>query len=181
MKFLFEMFPIILFFAAYKIKGIYFATSVAIAASILQIGYTYYKNKKVEKPMIISLVLIIIFGGLTLLIHNELFIKWKPSVLYWTFSAILLIGKYVFNKNFIQSMLQKQITIPQNIWDRMNIIWALFFLVVGFTNIYIAYNFSTNVWVNFKLFGILGFMLVFVVLQSLILAPYIKEVEEKAE
>lgn len=181
MKFLFEMFPIILFFAAYKMKGIYVATSVAIAASIIQITYTYIKNRKVEKPMIISLVLIIVFGGATLLVHDELFIKWKPSVLYWIFSAVLITGRYVFKKNFIQAMLQKQITVPQNIWERLNIIWAVFFAAVGFTNLYIAYNFSTNVWVNFKLFGILGFMLVFVVLQSLMLAPYIRETEEKTE
>jgi len=181
MKFLFEMFPIILFFTAYKFKGIYFATSVAIAASVLQITYAYFKNKKVEKPMIISLVLIVVFGGATLLIHNELFIKLKPSVLYWIFSLVLIIGRYGFNKNFIQSMLQKQITVPQHIWEKLNIIWAVFFAVVGFINIYIAYHFSTNVWVNFKLFGILGFMLIFVVLQSIILAPYIKDTEEKAD
>lgn len=181
MKFLFEMFPIILFFAAYKFKGIYVATSVAIAASILQITFAYIKNKKVEKPMIISLAVIIIFGGATLLVHNEMFIKWKPTVLYWIFSGVLLIGRYVFDKNFVQAMLQKQITVPSHIWERLNIIWAVFFAAVGCINIYIAYHFSTNIWVNFKLFGILGCMLIFVIIQSIILAPYLKEAEEKAE
>ena len=181
MKFLFEMFPIILFFAAYKFKGIYVATSVAIAASILQITYAYFKNKKVEKPMIISLVVIIVFGGATLLVHNEMFIKWKPTVLYWIFAGTLLIGRYVFDKNFIQSMLQKQITVPAHVWEKLNLTWALFFAAVGCVNIYVAYHFSTNVWVNFKLFGILGFMLIFVVIQSLILAPYLKDAGEKAD
>ncbi len=181
MKFLFEMFPIILFFAAYKFKGIYVATSVAIAASIIQIAFAYFKNKKVEKPMIISLVVIVVFGGATLLVHNELFIKWKPSVLYWIFSGVLLVGRYGFNKNIVQSMLQKQIDVPLPVWERLNIIWALFFTTVGFVNIYVAYNFSTNVWVNFKLFGILGFMLIFVIIQSIILAPHIKETGEKAD
>jgi len=181
MKFLFEMFPIILFFAAYKFKGIYVATSVAIAASVLQIAFTYYKHKKVEKPMIIGLVVIVIFGGATLLIHNEMFIKWKPTVLYWIFSAILVIGRYVFDKNFIQSMLQKQIEVPVHVWEKLNISWALFFAAVGGLNIYIAYHFSTNVWVNFKLFGILGCMLIFVILQSFILAPYLKNTGEKAD
>jgi len=181
MKFLFEMFPIILFFAAYKFKGIYVATSVAIAASILQITFAYIKNKKVEKPMIISLAVIVVFGGATLLVHNEMFIKWKPTVLYWIFSGVLLIGRYVFDKNFVQSMLQKQITVPAHIWERLNIIWAVFFAAVGCINIYIAYHFSTNVWVNFKLFGILGCMLIFVIIQSVILAPYLKEADEKAE
>jgi intracellular septation protein len=181
MKFLFEMFPIILFFAAYKFKGIYVATAVAIAASIIQISYTYYKNKKVEKPMIISLVIIIIFGGATLLVHNELFIKWKPTVLYWIFAAALLIGRYVFNKNFIQSMLQKQITVPLHVWEKLNTSWAVFFAAVGGLNIYIAYHFSTDIWVNFKLFGIFGCMLIFVIIQSIILAPHMKDAAEKAE
>jgi len=181
MKFLFEMFPIILFFTAYKFKGIYVATSVAIAASIIQITFAYFKNKKVEKPMIISLVVIVIFGGATLLVHNEMFIKWKPTVLYWIFSGVLLIGRYVFDKNFIQAMLSKQITVPLHVWEKLNIIWALFFAVVGGLNIYVAYHFSTNVWVNFKLFGILGCMLVFVVVQSFILAPYLKDTAEKAD
>lgn len=181
MKFLFEMFPIILFFAAYKFKGIYVATAVAIAASILQITYTYYKNRKVEKPMIISLVIIIIFGGATLLVHNELFIKWKPTVLYWIFASALLIGRYVFNKNFIQSMLQKQITVPVHVWEKLNTSWAVFFAVVGGLNIYIAYHFSTDTWVNFKLFGIFGCMLIFVIIQSIILAPHLKDAAEKTE
>jgi intracellular septation protein len=175
------MFPIILFFAAYKFKGIYVATAVAIAASIIQITYTYYKNKKVEKPMIISLVIIIIFGGATLLVHNELFIKWKPTVLYWIFASALLIGRYVFNKNFIQSMLQKQITVPVHVWEKLNTSWAVFFAAVGGLNIYIAYHFSTDIWVNFKLFGIFGCMLIFVIIQSIILAPHMKDAAEKAE
>lgn len=181
MKFLFEMFPIILFFTAFKFKGIYVATSVAIAASILQITFAYFKNKKVEKPMIISLAVIVIFGGATLLFHNETFIKWKPTVLYWIFAGTLLIGRYGFNKNFIQSMLQKQIDVPVQVWEKLNLSWALFFAIVGCVNIYVARHFSTDVWVNFKLFGILGLMLVFVIIQSIILAPHMKDAEEKAD
>lgn len=181
MKFLFEMFPIILFFTAYKFKGIYVATSVAIAASVLQITYAYFKNKKVEKPMIISLAVILIFGGATLLVHNELFIKWKPTVLYWIFAGALLAGRYGFNKNFIQAMLQKQITVPQQVWERLNLSWAIFFAAVGGLNIYVAYHYSTDIWVNFKLFGILGCMVVFVIIQSFMLAPYLKDIEEKAD
>ena len=131
--------------------------------------------------MIISLAVIVVFGGATLLFHNETFIKWKPTVLYWIFSGVLLTGRYVFNKNFIQAMLQKQIDVPLNVWERLNISWALFFAVVGFINIYVARNFSTEVWVNFKLFGILGLMLVFVVIQSVMLAPHMKNAEEKAD
>ena len=117
----------------------------------------------------------------TLLFHNETFIKWKPTVLYWIFAATLLAGRYVFNKNFIQAMLQKQIDVPLHVWEKLNLAWALFFAIVGCVNIYVARNFSTAVWVNFKLFGILGLMLIFVVIQSIILAPHMKDAEEKAD
>lgn len=175
MKFLFEMFPIILFFIAFKMKGIYVATSVAIAASVIQMAYSYVKKRKVEIPMIISLIVIIIFGGATLLIHKEIFIKFKPTVLYWIFSAILAAGRYVLNKNFIRLMLQKQIVVPDHLWDRLNLAWIGFFTVMGCANLYVVYNFSTSAWVNFKLFGTLGCMIVFVIIQSFMLAPYLKE------
>ena len=178
MKFLFEMFPIILFFVAFKIKGIYVATSVAIAASIIQMAYAYIKNRKVEIPMIISLAVIVIFGGATLLVHNEMFIKYKPTVLYWIFSLILLAGRYGFNKNLIRFMMQKQINVPDQLWERINLSWIGFFAVMGCANLYVVYHFSTSTWVNFKLFGTLGCMIVFVIIQSFMLAPYIKESEE---
>lgn len=181
MKFLFEMFPIILFFAAYKFKGIYVATSVAIAASVAQIAFAYIKNRKVEKPMIISLIVIVFFGGATLLVHNEMFIKWKPTVLYWIFACALLIGRYLFDKNFIKMMLSKQIDMPSHIWDRLNLMWGVFFAAVGCLNLFVAYRFSTDIWVNFKLFGILGCMIVFIIIQGIMLAPYIKEQPENTE
>lgn len=181
MKFLFEMFPIILFFVAFKMKGIYVATSVAIGASIIQMAYSYIKNRKVEIPMIISLAVIIIFGGATLLVHNEIFIKFKPTVLYWLFSAILITGRYGFNKNFMKLMLRKQIEVPDILWERLNLSWIVFFAVMGCANLYVVYNFSTSAWVNFKLFGTLGCMIVFVIIQSFMLAPYLKEPGTDAE
>jgi len=171
------MFPIILFFAAFKMKGIYVATSVAIAASVVQMAYSYMKNRKVEIPMIISLAVIVIFGGATLLVHNEMFIKYKPTVLYWIFSLILFTGRYGFNKNFIKLMLEKQIDVPLQLWERLNLSWVVFFVLMGCANLYVVYNFSTSAWVNFKLFGTLGCMVVFVVIQSFMLAPYIKNSE----
>jgi intracellular septation protein len=181
MKLLFEMFPIILFFTVYKFKDIYTATAVAIVASILQIVYTYIKNKKVETPMLIGLAVIIIFGGATLIVHDELFIKWKPTVLYWIFSTVMIIGRLVFKKNFIYELLHKQMEASADIWEKMNIMWILFFAAIGGLNLYIVYNFSTDVWVNFKLFGILGCMILFIVIQAMIIAPYIKNDSEKAE
>ena len=178
MKFLFEFFPIILFFAAFKFKGIFFATAVAIAASIVQIGFSYIKNKKVEKPAIISLIVIIVFGGATLLLHNETFIKWKPTILYGIFSAALILSRALFGKNLIKAMLEGKIEVPEKVWEGINYSWGSFFAIVAVLNIYVAYNYPTDTWVNFKLFGIMGLMLIFVILQGLVLSRYI---EEKAE
>lgn len=177
MKFLFEFFPIILFFAAFKFRGIFVATAVAIAASIVQIGYSWLKNKKVEKPMIVSLAVIIVFGGATLLLHNETFIKWKPTILYGIFSASLVISRVFFDKNLIKAMLEGKIKVPEAVWEWINYSWAAFFAVVGALNIYVAYHFSTDTWVNFKLFGIMGLMFAFVIIQGVFLSRYIEDEE----
>ncbi len=175
MKLLFEFFPIILFFTAFKLKGIFFATAVAIAASIIQISYAYFKNKKVETPMIISLVIIIIFGGATLFLHNETFIKWKPTVLYAIFSSALILSRIFFNKNLVMAMLAEKIEVPEAVWEGINYSWAVFFAFIAVLNIYVAYHYSTNIWVNFKLFGIMGLMFIFVIIQGVVLSRYIKE------
>lgn len=175
MKLFFELFPIILFFVAFKIKGIYFATAVAITASILQIGYMVIRKKPIEAMMWISLAVLCVFGGSTLLLHNELFIKWKPTILYWVFAAIIIVAKVGFRKNIMQILMQKQLQLPKKAWNFINISWASFFLVLGGVNLFVAYRFSTNLWVNFKLFGVLGCFIFFAIIQSLFLAPYIKE------
>ncbi|MHB9101077.1 MAG: septation protein A [Sulfuricella sp.] len=178
MKFLFDLFPIILFFAAYKFYGIFTATAVAIVATFAQIGWVWFRHRKVDKMLWISLGVITVFGGATLLLHDETFIKWKPTILYWLFASVLLISQIAFRKNLIKAMLGKQMVLPENIWHRLNLGWAAFFIAVGFVNLYVAFNFSTDTWVNFKLFGILGLMLVFVLGQGLLLAKYVVEVEE---
>jgi len=177
MKFLFDFFPILLFFIAYKFGGIYVATGVAIAASFVQIGWVMARGKKVETMMWISLAIIVVFGGATLLLHNETFIKWKPTVLYWLFAAILLGGSWLFNKNIIRAMMAKQVSLPEPVWNKLNLSWAGFFIVMGATNLYVAYNFSTDIWVDFKLFGSTAMMLVFVIAQSLILAKHMNNEE----
>jgi intracellular septation protein len=175
MKMLFEFMPIILFFIAFKFKGIFFATGVAIAASIIQIAVSYFRTKKVDKMMWISLAVIVLFGGTTLILHNEIFIKWKPTVLYWIFAAVIGIGRVAFGKNIIKSMLGTQIELPEPVWTKMNYTWGGFFALLGCLNLYVAYNYPTNIWVNFKLFGILGLMLVFIIVQSVFMAPYVKK------
>lgn len=172
MKFLFDFFPILLFFIAYKFYGIYVATGVAIAASFVQIGWVLARGRKVDTMMWASLAIIVVFGGATLLLHNETFIKWKPTVLYWLFAVILLGGAWLFNKNIIRSMMGKQMTLPDPVWTKLNLSWAGFFVVMGFANLYVAYNFSTDIWVNFKLFGSTAMMFVFVIAQSLMLSKH---------
>jgi len=178
MKFLFDFFPILLFFIAYKFGGIYVATGVAIAASFAQIGWVMARGKKVETMMWVSLAIIVVFGGATLLLHNETFIKWKPTVLYWLFAAILLGGSWLFNKNIIRSMMDKQVSLPESVWSKLNLSWAGFFIIMGVTNLYVAFNFSTDAWVDFKLFGSTAMMLVFVIAQSLILSKYMVDKDQ---
>jgi intracellular septation protein len=175
MKFLFDLFPVILFFIAFKLFDIYIATGVAIAATFLQIGWLKWKGRKVDKMMWITLIIIVVFGGATLALHDETFIKWKPTVLYWLFGAAIGVAELVFGKNLIRAMLAEQVRLPDGVWTRLNWSWAGFFAFMGAANLYVAYNFSTDAWVNFKLFGGMGLMLLFVVLQAVFLARYIEE------
>ena len=169
MKFLFDLFPVILFFIVYKFFGIYAATATAIIATIVQIGWVKYRHGKVDGALIASGVIIVVFGGATLLLHDESFIKWKPTVLYWLFAISLVGTNLLFKKNLIRSLMDKKISMPEKIWDKLNLAWAIFFAVLGCLNLYVAFNFSTDTWVNFKLFGTMGLMLLFVIGQSIAL------------
>ena len=124
-----------------------------------------------------SLAIIVIFGGATLLLHDETFVKWKPTVLYWLFGGVLFCSDFIFGKNLIRAMMRSQITVPEPIWRKLNLSWVLFLTLMGGINLYVAYHFSTDIWVNFKLFGSLALMLVFVLLQGLMLAKYIEDKE----
>ena len=175
MKFLFDLFPIILFFAAFKLYDIYVATGVAIAATFAQIGWTWLRHRKVENMMWASLAVIVVFGGATLVLQNETFIKWKPTVLYWLFAAALAVSALAFRKNLIRAMMEAQVTLPEPVWNRLLASWIAFFVAMGALNLFVAFNFSTDAWVNFKLFGGVGLMLAFVVLQALMLSRYIED------
>ena len=179
MKMLFEFFPIILFFITFKFKGIFAATAVAIVAGVLQIIYTYIRNRKVEPMLLISVLILAVLGGFTIAYHNETFIKWKPTVLYWLFSVVLLTAEIGFRKNLIRAMMEKQMALPHAVWGKLLLSWAGFFAVMGALNLYVAFNYSTDAWVNFKLFGGMGLMLVFVVLQALMLAKYVDNKETR--
>lgn len=177
MKLLIDFFPIILFFVAFKVWGIYTATAVAIAATIAQIVYLRVRNGRVEPMQWVSLGVIVVFGGATLLSHSDTFIKWKPTVLYWLMGAALVVGQLFFRKNLIRSLMGGQMELPEAAWRTMNWSWTGFFLVMGVVNLWVAYTFSTDAWVNFKLFGGIGLMAVFVIGQALYLSRYMKEPE----
>src|SRR5215470_16535095 len=175
MKFLFDLFPVVLFFVAFKLFDIYVATAVAIAATFLQIGWLKWRGRKVDAMMWVTLAIIVVFGGATLLLHDETFIKWKPTVLYWLFAAVLAGAELLFRKNLIRAALSGQVKLPDAVWGRLNWSWAAFFAFMGAANLYVAFNFSTDTWVNFKLFGGMGLMLVFVLIQAVFLARHVEE------
>jgi intracellular septation protein len=177
MKLLLDFFPIILFFAAFKIAGIYVATGVAIVATIAQIAYIRYSTGKVEPMQWVSLGVIVLFGGATIVAQNETFIKWKPTVLYWLMGGALAAGQLFFKKNLMKSLMGSQMELPDAAWRVTNWSWIAFFAVMGLLNLWVAYNFDTDTWVNFKLFGGLGLMAVFVVGQAVYLSRYMKAEE----
>jgi len=203
-KLLFDLFPVIVFFVAYKIgdanaeatrafmaelglpqtagaedkPGIYLATLVAIVASFGQIGWVKLRGRQIETMLWVSLGIIVVFGGATLWLHDESFIKWKPTVLYWIFAAIIL-GAAAFGRNVIKNLMKTQMELPDAAWSRLNASWGGFFAFMGVANLLVAFNFSTDAWVNFKLFGSLGLMLVFVIAQSMMLAKYIDKEEKQ--
>jgi intracellular septation protein len=173
MKILFDFLPILLFFIAYKFYGIYIATGVAIAASILQTSLYWIKHRKIEAMPLITLVLIVLLGGATLVLHNELFIKWKPTAIDWAFALVFLVSQFIGSKSITQRMLEKNVHLPSAIWTRLNASWIIFFTLMGLANLYVAYHFDTNTWVNFKLFGMVGLTLVFIIFQALYMARYV--------
>lgn len=172
MKLLFDFFPILLFFVAFKWFGIYMATAATMLASLLQVGAYWLKNRRFETLHIVTLFTILILGGTTLALHNELFIKWKPTVLYWIFALAFLGSRFIGKKPLIQRMLDAQLNLPTLVWRRLNLSWALFFLGMGIANVYVLYHFSTNAWVNFKLFGALGLILFFLIGQGIYLSRF---------
>ena len=174
-KFLFDLFPIILFFIAFKVYDIFIATAVAIVATLLQIIYVYLRDKKVEKVLLFNGVMITFLGGLTILLQDKMFIMWKPSVLYWCFALILLFSNVFLRKNLVQMALGKQVELKNNFWNVINWYTSIFFILLGFINLYVAYNFSEDTWVNFKLFGITGLLFIYMIFLGLYISKVGKE------
>lgn len=203
-KIFFDLFPIILFFIAFKLAGSYpeqaaafamsmhytaadlkqlpilLATGVAIFATILQIAWVWLRHGKVDTMLWVSLGLIAVLGGATLFFQDPTFIKWKPTVLYWLFALVLALSQLLFKKNLIRSMMQQaQMELPEPIWVKLNYSWVAFFALMGVLNIYVAYNYSLSAWVDFKLFGTTGIMFVFILVQGLILSKFVAHEENE--
>jgi intracellular septation protein len=174
LKFFFDFFPVILFFVAFKLSDIFVATGVAIAATVLQIGWVLLRRKKVSNMQWLSLAIIVVFGGATLILRDETFIKWKPSVLYWL-AGITFLGGLVMKTNLVKAVMGEGLTLPEPVWTKLCVAWGVFFLFKGTLNLWVAYNYSTETWVNFKLFGGMGLMIAFVIAQALWLSKYVQD------
>lgn len=179
MKILFDFFPILLFFVAFKLYDIYVATMVAIAATVLQVGVAWIRTRKVEPMHIITLALIVVFGGATIYFKDELFIKWKPTVVNWLFGIAFLLSQVSGGRTFVERMMGGNIDLPSTIWRRLNVAWASFFITLGFINLFVVYTFDTETWVNFKLFGLLGLTVLFAIGQTIYLSRYVTEADKE--
>lgn len=181
MKFLFDLFPILLFFAAYKLYDIYVATAVAIGAAFVQTGLFWLQNRRFEKMHLVTLVILIVFGGLTLMLRDPVFIKWKPTVVNWLFGVVFMGSQFIGKRTLVERMMSQAVSAPTAIWVRLNWAWVIFFFAVGFINLYVAYTYSEDTWVNFKLFGLMGLTLVFVFAQAFYLSRYMETGEEEGQ
>lgn len=170
MQLLFDFFPVIAFFVAYKLTDIYIATGVIIAAVVAQTSIQWIRHRKVSSMALISGALVLVFGGMTLAIHDEAFIKWKVTIVNWLFCVGFIATMFFGERTLIERLIGENFELDRTLWRKLNAAWATFFLVVGAINLYVAYAFSTDVWVNFKLFGVLGLTLVFALLQGVWLA-----------
>lgn len=181
MKLLADLFPVILFFVAYQLFDIYVATQVAIAAAALQVAYHKLRYRRVETTHWVTLGLLVLFGGLTLALRDPTFIKWKPTVVNWLFAAAFLLSQAFMRRSLLRRMMDHAVSLPDAVWARLNAAWVAFFFAMGVLNLYVAYNFSEEVWVNFKLFGFLGLTLVFMLGQGFYLSRHLLTEEPTTE
>lgn len=179
MKQFLDFLPLVVFFVVYKLYDIYIASGALIAATALALIFTWFKYRKVEKMTLITFAMVAIFGTLTLVFHNDLFIKWKVTVIYALFSGALLISQLVLKKPLIQRMLGKELSLPDHVWRTLNMAWALFFLLCGLVNIYVAFWLPQELWVNFKVFGLTGLTLVFTLLSGVYLYRHMPDEDKK--
>jgi intracellular septation protein len=174
MKFLFDFLPILLFFIAYKSYDINVATGVLIFTSLAQVGWMWFRHQRIERMPLITALLVVLFGGATLIFQDEIFVKWKPTIANWLFSLVLFATQWISKTTLMERLLGANMVLPNVIWVRLNTAWGLFFFMLGSINLYVVYQFDTDTWVNFKLFGMLGLTLAFVLGQAFFIAQYLK-------
>ena len=170
MQFLVDLLPVIAFFVAYKLADIYVATGVLIVGVLLQTAVSWIRHRKVSPMLLTSAVLVLVFGGLTLLIHDPVFIKWKPSIVNWLFAGAFLLSQYLSGPTIVQRLMGENVSLDDGSWKRLNLAWVGFFLVAGALNLYVAFRYDEATWVNFKLFGLMGLTVVFALAQGVWIA-----------
>ncbi|MDH5649271.1 MAG: septation protein A [Gammaproteobacteria bacterium] len=183
MKLLYDFFPLILFFGAFKFYGIYAATAVAMMASFIQVGWYWLRNRKFETMHLVSLGAITVFGSMTLILHDDTFIKWKPTIVYWVLATLILGSQVLGKKTAMERLLSAQITLPSHVWSKQNLGWGLFFAALGVLNLYVAFYYGLEldaetrqeIWVNFKVFGLMGLTLVFIIIQAILMSRHMTE------
>ena len=207
MKFLFDFLPIILFFIAFRVADghadaaarfatdhlgfmvsggtvgpaeapVLLATVVVIAATVVQIALFLVGRRKIDTMLWVTFAVVTVLGGATIWFHNPTFIKWKPSVLYWATGIVFWLSQSLFQRNLLKSFLGDQLDMPQAIWRKLNLAWIGFFTAMGFVNLYVAYNYSTSTWATFKVFGLTGFMFLFMLAQGVAVARHIRLVDD---
>ncbi len=174
MKLLFDFLPILLFFIAYKLTDIYVATGVLIVATLVQVGWIWLRRRQVEKLPLFTAGLVLVLGGATLIFHDPVFVKWKPTVVNWLFASAFLGSVFIGRKTLLERMMGGQLELPTPVWVKLTFAWVIFFIILGTVNLYVAFTFDENTWVNFKLFGMMGLTLLFVLAQAVYLSRHVK-------
>ena len=182
MKLLFDFFPVVLFFIVYKMhddphQGFIIATAAIIAATVVQVLVLWLRERRVEKMHLVVLALVVVFGGITLIFDDEIYLKWKPTAVNWLFALVFLGSEFVGAKNVVRRMMESRVKLPGPVWTRLNASWVVFFAVCGALNLYVVYNFDTDTWVDFKLFGLMGLTLVFILGQGVYMARHLPKEE----
>ena len=182
MKMLIDFLPIVIFFIVYKLTDdLILATAVLIPATMLQMAYTWFTTKKVEKMQLVTLVLVVVLGGLTVALQDGQFIKWKPTIVNWLFSLAFLGSQFIGQKPIVQRLMGKSVELPSQVWHKLNVAWVVFFAAMGGINLYVAFNYSESTWVDFKLFGMLGLTFVFIIAQGLYMSRFMPKDMEKED
>ena len=182
MKMLIDFLPIVIFFIVYKLTDdLILATAVLIPATMLQMAYTWFTTKKVEKMQLVTLVLVVVLGGLTVALQDGQFIKWKPTIVNWLFSLAFLGSQFIGQKPIVQRLMGKSVELPSQVWRKLNVAWVVFFAAMGGINLYVAFNYSESTWVDFKLFGMLGLTFVFIIAQGLYMSGFMPKDMEKED